>query len=61
MCLLCVYHHRHFQAAGWAVRMADDAQPEWLPPPWVDPDQKPVRNTAHHRPDIDFRQPTTAA
>ena len=61
MCLLCVYHHRHFQAAGWTVRIADDDQPEWLPPPWLDPDQKPVRNTVHHRPDIDFRQPTTAA
>ncbi len=61
LCLVCVFHHRHFQAAGWAVRMADDGQPEWLPPPWLDPEQKPRRNTAHHRPDIDFRQPTTAA
>ena len=61
MCLLCVYHHRHFQAAGWAVRMADDAMPEWLPPSWLDPEQQPRRNTVHHRPDIDFRQPTTAA
>ncbi len=61
MCLVCVFHHRHFEAAGWAVRMADDGMPEWLPPPWLDPEQKPRRNTVHHRPDIDFRQPTTAA
>jgi hypothetical protein len=41
--------------------MADDAMPEWLPPPWLDPDQTPKRNTVHQRPDIDFRKPSTAA
>jgi hypothetical protein len=41
--------------------MAADGQPEWLPPPWLDPEQQPRRNTVHHRPDIDFRQPNTAA
>ena len=61
MCLLCVFHHRHFEHHGWAVRMADDGQPEWLPPAWFDPEQTPQRNTVHHRPDIDFRQPSTAA
>jgi hypothetical protein len=31
--------------------------PEWLPPPWLDPDRRPRRNTAHHPPEIDFRLP----
>jgi hypothetical protein len=25
----------------------------WIPPPWIDPDQTPRGNTAHH-PDLDF-------
>ena len=59
LCLLCPYHHRHFQRLGWVVTMID-AQPVWTPPPWIDPQQEPIRNTAHHSPDIDFdahRQP----
>src|SRR3954447_25813308 len=32
MCLLCVFHHRHFEQHGWAVRIAHDGMPEWLPP-----------------------------
>ena len=60
-CLLCRYHHRHFAQAGWQVRIATDAVPEWIPPPWLDQQQRPRRNTVHHRPDLDFRQPSTAA
>jgi hypothetical protein len=58
MCLICRYHHREFAKRGWQVRMATDGLPEWIPPPWLDPDQQPRRNTAHHLPEIDFR--TTA-
>jgi len=49
MILLCRYHHRHFEHAGWTVRLVDGV-PEWTPPAWLDPDQKPRRNTAHDRP-----------
>jgi hypothetical protein len=53
MCLLCRYHHRHFRAAGWEVLMIAD-MPWWRPPSWIDPDRRPIRNTAHHLDDISF-------
>jgi hypothetical protein len=51
--LLCGFHHRTYAKRGWRARMRDGV-PEWLPPAWLDPDQKPVRNTAHHLPDFEF-------
>lgn len=45
--LLCGRHHREFEKLGWECRMADGA-PEWIPPPWRDPDRIPLRNSAHH-------------
>jgi hypothetical protein len=53
MCLLCRFHHREFEKHGWAVQLRDGV-PEWIPPPWLDPEQRPRRNTAHHLPDIEF-------
>jgi hypothetical protein len=46
-CLLCGYHHREFERAGWRCRMLDGV-PHWIAPAWLDPDQVPVRNTAHN-------------
>ncbi len=57
MCLLCRHHHRHFAELGWQVRMSIDGVPEWLPPPWFDPDQQPVRNIAHQLRDFAFADP----
>jgi hypothetical protein len=54
MCLLCRFHHREFAKRGWQVTMSDDGVPEWIPPPFIDPDRKPVRNTAHHQRDLTF-------
>jgi hypothetical protein len=54
MCLLCRYHHRHFESAGWQVYM-HEGMPWWRPPTWIDPDRTPVRNTVHHLDDIPFR------
>jgi hypothetical protein len=51
--LVCSYHHRHFERLGWCVIMAAGV-PMWIPPPWVDPDRTPRRNTAHHLADYDF-------
>jgi hypothetical protein len=56
LCLLCRFHHRNFEQHGWTVYTADDGKPEWLPPPWVDPERRPVRNTAHHLREFDFRR-----
>jgi len=42
--LLCGHHHRVIHHHGWQVRMAADRHPEFLPPPWIDPDQTPRRN-----------------
>jgi hypothetical protein len=56
--LLCRYHHRHFEKAGWAIRMADTGIPDFIPPKWIDPDQKPRHNTVHDLPKIpDFLLP----
>jgi hypothetical protein len=54
LCLVCSFHHREFERRGWTVRMAGGT-PEWIPPPWLDSEQRPRRNTAHHIPDIDLR------
>ena len=52
--LLCGYHHRAVHHHGWQAIIAADRRPQFLPPPWVDPDQTPRRNTRpryeHHNP-----------
>lgn len=60
MCLLCRYHHRHFERLGWEVSIQDGV-PRWRPPTWIDPERQPVRNTTHHLDDIEFRPRTPAA
>jgi hypothetical protein len=44
--LLCGFHHREFDRCGWAVTMIDGI-PNWIPPPWIDSDRTPRRNTMH--------------
>jgi hypothetical protein len=44
--LICKYHHRHFAAMGWQVRMRDGVA-EWIPARWIDPTQRPRRNHLH--------------
>ena len=53
MCLVCSHHHRSFEAAGWRVDMIDGI-PWWTPPAWLDHERQPLRNRAHHPPEIDF-------
>jgi transposase len=43
--LLCGHHHRVVHHSGWTITMTDDRLPEFIPPPWIDPDQTPRRNT----------------
>jgi hypothetical protein len=45
--LVCDFHHDHHEQAGWTCQMINKI-PNWIPPPWIDPDQRPRRNTAHH-------------
>ncbi|PYC76079.1 HNH endonuclease [Micromonospora arborensis] len=47
--LLCGHHHRHLHHSDWTVHLANDGQPEFIPPAWLDPDQVPRRNHYHRR------------
>lgn len=48
LCLLCRYHHMVIHGkSGWAVRMAADGLPEFVPPDYLDPLRRPRRNSAH--------------
>ncbi|HEX7210607.1 MAG TPA: DUF222 domain-containing protein [Propionibacteriaceae bacterium] len=38
--LLCRYHHTHFLQRGWTCQINADGLPEWLPPWWIDSDQR---------------------
>lgn len=42
--LLCAYHHARFQQQGWRITMRDKV-PWFIPPPLIDPNQTPIRNT----------------
>jgi hypothetical protein len=41
--LVCGYHHREFERAGWNCEMVD-GRPHWIPPAWIDPTRTPRRN-----------------
>jgi hypothetical protein len=47
--LLCRYHHTHFLQKGWTCRMNAEGLPEWIPPWWVDRDQRPQVNARIQR------------
>lgn len=44
LCLLCADHHRAVHHRGWDIQLGADKRPDFLPPPWVDPDRTPRRN-----------------
>jgi hypothetical protein len=54
-CLLCAFHHRHFQHMGWEGLMINGI-PHWRPPHWIDPTRTPQRNTRHHQAGALLRQ-----
>jgi len=41
--LVCGYHHREFDRAGWSCQMTD-GRPHWIPPAWIDPTRTPQHN-----------------
>ena len=47
--LLCRYHHTHFLQKGWTCRMNPDGLPEWIPPWWIDQQQRPQINARIRR------------
>ncbi|MEU5903864.1 DUF222 domain-containing protein [Micromonospora sp. NPDC047467] len=47
--LLCGHHHRLIHQGDWAVRIAPDGKPDFLPPRWLDPHRVPRRNLYHRR------------
>jgi Domain of unknown function (DUF222)/HNH endonuclease len=47
--LLCGYHHRIIHRGHWTIRVGGDGLPEFIPPRYVDPEQRPRRNLYHHR------------
>ena len=67
--LLCRYHHTNFLQRGWSCRLNPQGLPEWIPPRWIDPEQRPQLNTrirrlhAQHQHDLHRRRrrPAVAA
>jgi hypothetical protein len=50
--LLCDAHHSVAHAEEWQITIID-GHPHFIPPRWIDPQQKPLRNTLHHTPQHD--------
>ncbi|MBO0870519.1 MAG: HNH endonuclease, partial [Micromonosporaceae bacterium] len=42
--LLCSVHHMIIHSGEWQVYIAADGMPEFIPPPWIDEHQRPMRN-----------------
>ncbi|HEX8095133.1 HNH endonuclease signature motif containing protein [Jatrophihabitans sp.] len=43
LCLLCDFHHDRIDTGGWTITMLDGV-PWFVPPVWVDAEQRPRRN-----------------
>ncbi|MEO9221302.1 MAG: DUF222 domain-containing protein, partial [Mycobacteriaceae bacterium] len=50
--LLCRRHHLDIHRGQWAIRMAADGRPDYIPPPHIDPLQQPRRNTQWNTPGL---------
>jgi hypothetical protein len=56
LCLLCARHHRLVHRGGWDVRIGPHGYPEFIPPRWVDPEQKPIRSARATLDDFEHRR-----
>jgi 5-methylcytosine-specific restriction protein A len=45
--MLCRAHHRQIHSTEWICRIRDGL-PEFIPPAWIDPDQRPRRKALPH-------------
>ncbi len=43
LCLLCDFHHDRIDTGGWTIKMKRGV-PWFIPPTWIDPQQRPRRN-----------------
>jgi hypothetical protein len=46
--LVCGFHHRLLHFSEWEVAIVN-GRPEFYPPPFLDPERKPLRNHLHNR------------
>jgi hypothetical protein len=46
--LFCPYHHTEIHREQWRVIANPGGRPQFIPPRWIDPEQKPRINTLHH-------------
>ncbi len=46
LAMLCRVHHRQIHSTDWIVRIRDGL-PEFIPPAWIDPEQRPRRVRCH--------------
>lgn len=42
--LVCAFHHHQFARRGWQCRINPAGLPVWIPPRWIDPEQRPILN-----------------
>ncbi|HEY5786480.1 MAG TPA: HNH endonuclease signature motif containing protein, partial [Microlunatus sp.] len=42
--LVCSYHHHQFAQRGRHCQINDDGLPVWIPPKWIDRQQRPILN-----------------
>jgi 5-methylcytosine-specific restriction protein A len=47
LAMLCKVHHRQIHSTEWVVRIRDGL-PEFIPPPWIDPEERPRRRALPH-------------
>jgi hypothetical protein len=47
MALLCSIHHDLIHHSTWTIQMGGDGLPEFIPPRFIDPEQRPRRNPVH--------------
>jgi hypothetical protein len=47
LAMLCKVHHRQIHSTEWICRIRDGL-PEFVPPPWIDPQQRPRRRALPH-------------
>lgn len=40
--LVCRYHHHYFQQRRWTCKINTDGLPVWIPPSWIDREQRPI-------------------
>jgi hypothetical protein len=52
LALLCVHHHDRVHRDGWIIKMIDGL-PWFIPPAWIDPQQRPRLNSRYRVRDLD--------